>query len=215
MMLYISRKDSAMPATDPRIDTYINAARPFARPILEYLRETVHRVCPEATETMKWSFPHFMYSGEILCSLAAFKEHVAFGFWKAAAMQDAERLLNPIGETAMGHFGKIRSLEDLPPPVVLERYIREAMRLNENGTKVRPTKSGLPKSQPEPPEDFLESLRHEPDAESFFRKLRPAQQAEYVNWILEARTTATRNKRLTTAVTWLTEGKRRNWKYER
>ena len=61
-----------MPTTDPRIDAYIRKAAPFARPILNYLREVVHDACPEVEETMKWSFPHFDYKG-MLCSMAAFK----------------------------------------------------------------------------------------------------------------------------------------------
>lgn len=34
-----------------------------------------------------------------------------------------------------------------------------------------------------------------------------------IEWLTEAKTEVTRNKRLTTAVEWLEEGKSRNWKY--
>lgn len=166
-------------------------------------------------ETMKWSFPHFLYSGEILCSLASFKEHVAFGFWKAAAMPDAERLLNAVGDTAMGHFGKIRSLSDLPEPAVLARYIREAMHLNETGIKVRQTKSGKIKPLPEAPADFITILNQHPEAASFFDSLSLSQQAEYILWIAEAKSDITRERHISISVEWLAEGKRRNWKYER
>ena len=72
---------------DPRVDAYINNARPFAQPILAHLRKVVHRTIPEIQETMKWSTPHFDYKG-MFCGIAAFKEHVAFGFWKAGLMKE-------------------------------------------------------------------------------------------------------------------------------
>jgi hypothetical protein len=72
-----------MGKNDPRIDDYIAKSQDFARPILEHLRDLVHKACPEVEETMKWSFPHFDYKG-MMCSMAAFKQHCAFGFWKAS-----------------------------------------------------------------------------------------------------------------------------------
>jgi hypothetical protein len=49
------------------------------------LRDLVHKACPEVEETMKWSFPHFDYKG-MMCSMAAFKQYCAFGFWKASSI---------------------------------------------------------------------------------------------------------------------------------
>ncbi len=72
---------------DPRVDAYIKKAQPFAQPILAHLRKVVHRTVPEVEETMKWSTPHFDYKG-MFCGIAAFKEHVAFGFWKAGLMKE-------------------------------------------------------------------------------------------------------------------------------
>src|SRR6187200_2705305 len=108
-----------MATTDPRIDAYIEKAADFAKPILQHLRALVHKVCPEAEETLKWSFPHFDYKGEMMCSMAAFKQHCAFGFWKASLMKDSEKLFAKIGKTAMGHLGQIRSLSDLPSDKIL------------------------------------------------------------------------------------------------
>src|SRR5688500_10907415 len=104
--------------TDPRIDEYISNAAPFARPILKHLRRLVHEACSGVTETMKWSFPHFDYYG-ILCSIAAFKQHCIFGFWKASIMKDPENILARVGKTAMGNFNKITSLKDLPSDKIL------------------------------------------------------------------------------------------------
>lgn len=113
---------------DSRVDEYIEGSAPFAQPILKHLRELVHKACPQVQETMKWSFPHFKYKG-ILCSMAAFKQHCSFGFWKATIMNDPEQILSLVGKTAMGHFDKITSLKDLPSDQIMIVYIKEAVRL--------------------------------------------------------------------------------------
>ena len=79
-------EDQTVMSTDPRVDAYIAKSAPFARPILTYIRKAVHTGCPDVEETMKWSFPHFVYKG-VLCSMASFKAHCAFGFWKASLLE--------------------------------------------------------------------------------------------------------------------------------
>src|SRR6476469_4107950 len=76
-----------MATKDPRIDAYIAKSAAFAKPILRHLRKVVHAGCPGVVETMKWSMPHFDYKG-VMCGMAAFKEHCAFGFWKADLILD-------------------------------------------------------------------------------------------------------------------------------
>lgn len=119
---------------DKRVDAYISNAESFAQPVLRHIRKLVHRACPTVQETMKWSFPNFVYRG-ILCSMAAFKNHCAFGFWKASRLTDFEKPLSNVGETAMGNFGRLTGISDLPADTILTKYIREAARLNEAGVK--------------------------------------------------------------------------------
>lgn len=64
------------------VDAYSDQAAPYAKPILKRLRKAFHRGCPEVDETIKWGVPHFEFHG-ILGGMAAFKEHVSFGFWKS------------------------------------------------------------------------------------------------------------------------------------
>src|SRR5436190_3668388 len=109
--------------TDARIDAYIAKSADFAKPILTRIRSLVHAACPEVEETMKWSFPHFLYKG-MLCSMAAFKEHCALGFWKANLILSKEA-----SDDAMGHFGRIKNLSDLPADKTLISYIKKAMQL--------------------------------------------------------------------------------------
>lgn len=192
---------------DPRIDAYIAKSADFAKPILTYLREIVHRACPRVEETMKWSAPHFMYEG-MLCGMASFKSHCAFGFWKGGLVLDAK------GKTreAMGHFGRITSLEDLPSKKVLSGYIRKAMALNEKGIPSPTRTKRAPKPEAAVPKDLAAALDKNQKAGATF-DFSPSHRREYVEWITEAKTEATRQRRLETAIGWMAEGKSRNWKY--
>jgi uncharacterized protein YdeI (YjbR/CyaY-like superfamily) len=198
-----------MATRDPRIDAYIAKSADFARPILTHLREVVHAACPDVEETMKWSFPHFQYKG-ILCSMAAFKEHCAFGFWKGALVVGSEAGGD---EKAMGQFGRITRLADLPPKKNLTGYIQKAMKLNEEGVK-SPTGS-KPKTprELEVPDVLTRALLANEKARAAFEKFSPSHKREYIEWITEARTEATRTRRVETAIAWMAEGKPRNWKY--
>lgn len=202
-----------MPILDTRIDDYINKAEPFAKPILNHLRKIVHTACPNVKETIKWSFPNFEYNGSILCNMAAFKQHCSFGFWLGARMTDPDNLLQKVGEkTSMGSFGQIKNIEDLPPAEVVIRYIHEAMSLNEKGVKVKKEKAARPK-EVETPAWFLEALQQTGGTMIAYEKFSPSQKREYIEWLEEAKTEATRTKRLATALEWIAEGKTRNWKY--
>jgi len=203
-----------MPTTDPRIDAYIEKSQDFAKPILKHLRALVHKACPGVEETMKWSFPNYSYKGAILCNMASFKQHCAFGFWKASLMKDPQGLFNRDGHNSMGQFDRITSVKDLPADKILIAYIREAATLNEDGVKVVKKKSAVPQVT-ETPDDLLAALKKNKKAQATFDAFSPSNKKEYILWITEAKTEATRTKRLETAIEWMSEGKARNWKYER
>jgi uncharacterized protein YdeI (YjbR/CyaY-like superfamily) len=207
----LNKSKQIMRKRDEKIDVYIAESADFAQPILTHLREIVHRACPEVEETMKWSFPHFDYKG-MMCSMAAFKNHCAFGFWKASLMKDPHKLLTQSRE-AMGQFGQITNLEDLPPDDVLIAYIKEAVRLNEEGVKLRSKPKATEKKSLDIPEFFTAALKENKAASETFEKFSYSHKKEYVEWIVEAKSEETRNKRLATAIEWITEGKPRNWKY--
>jgi uncharacterized protein YdeI (YjbR/CyaY-like superfamily) len=196
-----------MPNTDPRVDAYIKKAAPFAQPILNRIRKVVHSAVPGVQETMKWSFPHFDYKG-IFCAMASFKQHATFGFWKGSLL--AEKLPT-VDEEAMGQFGRITSLADLPADRTLARIVKAAAKLNDDGVKV--VRVTRPKKAIPPPADLMAALEKKPRALAAFKAFSPSQQREYVEWITEAKQDATRASRLSTAVGWIGEGKQRNWKY--
>ncbi len=205
-----------MPAYDPRIDAYIERSAEFAKPILNHLREIIHKACPDVQETMKWSFPNYEFAGSILCSMASFKQHCAFGFWLGSLMSDPEKIMKSSGEkNAMGHFGQLKRVTDLPSDAVLTRYIKEAMALNEKGVKVIKKGNASDTKEVEVPSYFLDALKKNLSAFEAFQKSSPSHKKEYIEWITEAKSEATRSKRISTALEWLAEGKSRHWKYKK
>jgi uncharacterized protein YdeI (YjbR/CyaY-like superfamily) len=192
-------------------DSYIKSAAPFAQPILSHLRHLVHKACPDVVETIKWGFPHFEYKG-VLCSMAGFKNHCTFGFWKASLMDDTEKVLHVAEKHSMGHFDRITSLTDLPSDKVLLSYIKQAAKLNEDDIKLTPRKIATDKKL-SVPAYFLKALNGNEAAFETFKNFSYSNKKEYVQWVEEAKTEATRQKRLETAIDWMSEGKIRNWKY--
>jgi uncharacterized protein YdeI (YjbR/CyaY-like superfamily) len=201
-----------MPAKDPRIDLYISKSADFARPILIHLRELIHLACPDVQETIKWSFASFDYKGP-MCSMAAFKHHCAFGFWKASLMKDKTLVSNAESESAMGHYGKITSLKDLPSDKKILLHIKGAMMLNEKGIKLPQKKPSKEKKEVVVPDYFLKQLKKNEKAFTTFEDFSPSHKREYVEWITEAKTEETKIRRMQTAIEWLSQGKPRNWKY--
>ena len=193
---------------DPRIDAYIAKAAPFARPILEKVRERVHAAAPEAEETMKWSAPGFTVGGRILLMMAAFKQHAALNFWRGQEIGDRSPKAG-----AMGQFGRLTSADDLPPDAELDWLIREGAALAKSAPAPRKVKH-----EPKPPAelhpDFAQALAANPGAQMTLDGLPPSARREYLDWIAEAKQDKTRAKRIADAVQWLCEGKRRHWKYE-
>ena len=197
-----------MGTRDKRVDAYIAKSADFAKPILTHLRAVVHEGCPEVEETIKWGMPSFTYHG-ILCGMAAFKAHCAFGFWRGTLIvgKDAAKT-----QEAMGQFGCLETVKDLPSKRVLLGYIKEAMRLNEQGIKA-PAKRKLKKKALPTPADLAAGLKKSAKARVAWAEFSPSAQREYIEWITEAKRAETRAERLKTTLKWVAEGKQRNWKY--
>ena len=193
---------------DPRIDGYIAKAQPFARPILEKVRERVHAALPEVEEAMKWSMPAYLVGGKIVLITSSFKAHAALNFWRGQEIGDGQRKAG-----AMGQFGRLTSVADLPPDAELDQLIREAAALAKTGPLPRKPKHA-PKPAPQLHPDFAAALSKAPKAKFVLEGFPPSAQRDYFEWISEAKQDGTRQKRIATAIEWLTEGKRRHWKYQ-
>lgn len=193
---------------DSRIDAYIAKSADFARPILTHIRDVVHEACPEVEETLKWRNPSFMHHG-LLCGMAAFKQHAIFGFWKGRLIEvDKNKSLE-----AAGSFGRITKVSDLPSKRVLIGYVRQAMALNESGAKAPTKHPRSPKPALLTPAYFTAALKKNKQAAMNYEAFSPSAKREYIEWLTEAKAESTRTKRLATAVEWIADGKKRNWKY--
>ena len=204
-----------MAATDPSIDAYIAQSAPFARPILQHLRELVHKACPDVQETIKWSYPFYEYHGTALCNMSAFKQHCSFGFWKASLLKDPESILQVADRHSMGHLDKLTSLKDLPADKILIAYIKEAAQLNKEGVKSPARPKAAPKKELPTPAGLIAALKKDKKAQAAFDAFPPSHRREYIEWITEAKTEETRQKRIAITLEWLAEGKSRNWKYQK
>jgi len=200
-----------MPTPDPRVDAYIAKAADFAKPILLYIREAVHKADPDVEETLKWGMPSFMHKG-ILCGMAAFKAHCTLGFWKHSLLVDKSNPEANKDEEAMGNFGRITSLKDLPPKKQLMALVKKAVKLNEDGVKA-PIREKRKKAPLIVPKELTAALKKNKKAQATFDAFPYSHKKEYAEWIAEAKTEATRERRLAQAIEWLAEGKSRNWKY--
>lgn len=197
---------------DERVDAYIEKSAPFAQEILKHIRSVVHQASPLINETIKWGFPHFEYKATI-CSMAGFKAHCAFGFFKAPLMKDPYQLFGDKRD-AMGHLGRIESLADLPLDKILTEYILEALRIDEAGLKVKKVATAA-KAEIPMPSYFETALADNPKAKQQFESFSPSHRREYLEWITTAKTEATQLKRMATTIEWLSEGKSLNWKYQK
>lgn len=196
--------------TDRLIDAYIARSAAFAQPILRHLRKLVHTGCPDVIESIKWNHVSFGYRDQIFCGLAAFKAHVAFGFWH----QQMEKIMAQDGfraGDAMGLMGRITRRADLPDDKTLLRYIKTARALHDSGARVRPRPKPLPALPT--PAALAAALKKNKAAAATWRKFSPSRRREYSEWLAEAKQEATRARRLATTLVWLTAGKPRNWKY--
>ncbi len=202
---------------DPRVNAYIAAAEPFARPILEHLRGVVHRAAPDLVEAIKWGMPMFLHDGRIVANMAAFQRHASFGTWR----RDGMGLGEPRGDAAfdepspgngMGSLGKLTGLSDLPDDAEIIAMVREAIALAEAGGSMR--RNRPPKPPPETPADLRAALDAVPAAAAAFEAFPPGCRREYIDWITEAKRPETRARRLAQTVEWCAQGKRRNWQYE-
>ena len=203
-----------MPNSDPRVDAYIAKSAEFAKPILQHIRKLVHRACPAAGETIKWGMPFFEVSGALLCNMAAFKQHCCFGFWNAPLLKDPAGVLQIRNKGSMGHFERITALGDLPSDKTIVALIKEAARLNEQGIK-KPTAKKARKAELPVPAALSAALKKDKKARAWFDQSAPSHRREYIEWIDEAKTEPTRDKRVATAVEWMAEGKSRNWQYKK
>ena len=200
---------------NPKVDGYIERAGAFAQPVLEHLRRLVHKACPEVEETIKWSMPFFVYRGEIVANMAAFKTHCSFGIWGREIVAAMRKDGLKVKGGGMGSLGKITSVKDLPKDAALLGYLRQATVLVKDGAKTFPKRTKVGKAEAEIPVELAAALKRNKTASKMFAEFSSGKKREYADWIAEAKQEATKLRRTAQAVEWIAEGKSRNWKYEK
>ena len=201
---------------NPKVDTYIAKAQPFAEPILNHLRELVHKGCPDVEESIKWGMPFFEYRGEILCCMAAFKKHCRFGFW-GKEIRVILREAKVTGMNGSGWFDRLANINELPADKQMVDFVRQAAAQIESGNYTSPIAARNKKAKKpavEISKEFAAVLRKNKKAKIVFAAFSPSCKREYVDWIADAKRPETRDKRIATAIEWISQGKRRHWKYQ-
>ena len=168
----------------------------------------MHATGPDVEETLKWGAPAFTLGGKILLIMAAFKAHAALNFWRGQEIGDGGSKAG-----AMGQFGKLTSVSDLPDDAAFAALVHEAAALAATAPAPRKVKHA-PKPPAELHPDFAAALDASPAARATLDGFAPSARRDYLDWISDAKQDATRIKRIATAVEWLSDGKKRHWKYQ-
>lgn len=201
-----------MAQLNSKVDEYIAKSEGFAKPILEYLRQIIHETCPDAAEDIKWGTPHYSYKGDHLCMIAGFKNHYSFSLYKAEFMKDKEIAESVKAGKKFGYMDKLKSVSELPSKEVLVSFLKEAMTINENGIKKEKPISDKPKVI-ETPDYLTEALNANKQAKEVWESKSDSYRKDYLVWIIDAKTDATRQKRIEQSLEWIAEGKGRFWQY--
>ncbi len=197
---------------DDRVDAYIeDRTAPFAQPILRQIRDAMHDADDEIDEDIKWGAPAFLHKGRTLALMASFKAHAVLNFTRDKELDFGKAGLSAKPGEAMGLLGKLKSADDLPAPNQIADLVEQAIALEEAGP---PKKAKKAIKVPPIPKPFADALAANPEAKKIFDGFPPGARRDYVEWVAGAKREATRDKRIATAVEWLAEGKKRNWKYE-
>lgn len=200
-------------AKSVQVDQYILKSPDFAQIILDHIRFLVHSACPDIQEQIKWGFPNFIYKGKILCHMAAYKQHCSFGFWNSEHLEDQHQILQKIGKTSMGQIGRIESIEQFPDGDIVFDLLKSAMHQIDSG--IVPKKSSRASKPIDLPEILSTALNQAPEAKAHFERFTASQKREYIDWIKDAKADATKERRLQTIIEWVSEGKTRQWKYQK
>ena len=115
------------PSTSPEVDAFLAALPDAQRTALQDLRDTIHRLVPEATEAISYGVPTLIHYGPLLgigvtkaqCSLYVMRPPLVASLRAAIAPRQAS------GGTI--HFAP----DDPLPPAIIERIVKARVIENE------------------------------------------------------------------------------------
>lgn len=164
----------------------------------------------ELSETIKWGSPVYTLDGNNVVGIAAFKKHMALWFYQGALLKENTSLLHNAQEGKTKALRQIRFEEDSDiNPDILRNYIKEAVRNQREGKKVKVEAE----KELVIPQELKEALRMDGNLSSAFHKLSPGKQREYSTYIEQAKKAETKKKRLEKILPIIADGKGLNDKY--
>ena len=75
------------------VDEYIASFPPAVQEVLQTIRQTIKQAAPDATETIKYGMPTFVFHGNLVY-FGAWKKHIGFYPITAAMEESIEELAN-------------------------------------------------------------------------------------------------------------------------
>ncbi len=122
----------------------------------------------QLTEELKWGWPCYTFQESNIVLINGFKEYCALLFFKGALLEDANGILNKIGENTQAgrqiRFTSVREIVEREP--VLKAYINEAIEVEKAGLKVNLKKN----AELVFPVEFQEKLDENPALKILFMR---------------------------------------------
>ncbi len=158
----------------------------------------------ELTEERKWGKPCFTLLKKNVAIVIPLKESCAFSFFKGALLKDPKRILQRIGKAQAGRWIKFTSPKEISAlSTTLESYIKEAVKIEESGRKVRLKKI----SEYVVPEELQAQLDAGPKLKAGFESLTPGRRKSYIFHVSSAKQAKTRAARAEKCVAMILSGR--------
>ena len=123
-----ARKPAAKKTTAGVDDRYMAEQPADKAALLEKLRALVNQGVPDADVSIKWGVPFYTLNGKMVCSLAAFKEHVGINFFASpTVLVDPKKKLEGGGKTM--RMLKVRTASDIDSTSIL-RWLKATVAAN-------------------------------------------------------------------------------------
>ena len=163
------------------------------------------------TEEIKWGSPAYTCEGKLVLSIGGFKNFFTMWFHQGVFLSDPAHVLVNAGEGRTRGLRQWRftSLAEIKPALV-KKYIKEAIANAKAGKEIRPER----KAAIETPEELATAFKKDKALKAAFNQLTPGRQREYLEYVGEAKTEATRLRRVEKVVPMILRGVGLNDRYK-
>ena len=167
----------------------------------------------ELEEGIKWGAPCYMYQGQNVVGIAAFKSYVGLWFFQGSLLEDKEGFLINAQEGVtkalrQWRFMSIQEIQKAP----VTAYIYEAIENFRLGYKVLPTQKPVDISIPD---KLAHAIQSDTEASIGWGSLPPSHKREYTEYVAEAKKEETQNRRIEKVLDMLRKRQGLNDKYRK